>query len=94
MSEHKYYGWNTVVMVSLWLLLAVYNYMGDKSGGIDPWHQHWCTDSGRARISVQEGQDCKMKLTLKILINIKYKKKLLFKINYNEINYFLISYHQ
>ena len=74
MLEHKYYGWNTVVMVSLWLLLSVYNYMGDKSGGIDPWHQHWCTDSGRARISIQGGQDCKMKLTLKILINIKYKK--------------------
>ena len=34
-----------------------------------------------------------MKLTLKILINIK-KKELLIKINNNESNHFLISYHQ
>ena len=46
MSEHKYYGWNTAVMVSLWLLLSVYSCMGDKSGGIDSRHKRWCTDDG------------------------------------------------
>ena len=46
MAEHKYFGRNTVVMVSLWLLLSVYICMGDKSGGIVSWHQRWCTDDG------------------------------------------------
>ena len=33
--------------------------------------------NGEAKISVQEGQDCKMKLALKILINIKKKKQII-----------------